>query len=85
MSLEQVDVFYEVLASEPVLYEQYYNKCCIRGLFGVWNWDQKKIVSFAATLGYDFTEADLNLVLFESGAGTVQKSISSSGYEHIPV
>ncbi len=78
MSLEQVDVFYEVLASDPVLYEQYYNKCCIRGLFGIWNWDQKKIVSFATTLGYDFTEAELDSVLFENGAGVVQKSTGSS-------
>ncbi len=85
MSLQQVDAFYEVLASDQVLYEQYYNNCCIRGFFGIWNWDKKKIVSFATSLGFEFTESDLDIALFENGAGAVQTSISSSGYEHISV
>lgn len=85
MPLEQIDAFYEVLASDPVLYEQYYNNCCIRGFFGIWNWDKQKIVSFATSLGYEFTEADLDLALFESGASAVQKSVGSSGYEQVPV
>jgi hypothetical protein len=82
MQLEQIDAFYEVLASDPVLYEQYYNNCCIRGFFGIWNWDKKKIVSFATSLGYEFTEADLDVALFDGVS--IQKSIGSSGYEQIP-
>jgi hypothetical protein len=64
MSLEQVNAFYEVLMSEQDIYDQYYHKCCIRGLFGIWNWDKTKIVSFAATLGYTFNENELDAVWF---------------------
>jgi hypothetical protein len=82
MSLEQVDAFYDFVASDQGIYEQYYNGCCIRGLFGIWNWDTTKIVSFAASLGFEFTESDLDMALFESGAGVVQHPASSSSYEH---
>jgi hypothetical protein len=85
MSLEQIDAFYEVLASDQVLYEQYYNNCCVRGLFGIWNWDNNKIVNFATSLGYEFTEVELNIALFENGAGVVQKPVHSSDYERISV
>ncbi|PAX49107.1 Nif11-like leader peptide family natural product precursor [Brunnivagina elsteri] len=83
MSLEQVDAFYNMVASDQGIYEQYYNGCCIRGFFGIWNWDKTKIVDFAASLGFEFTESDLDMALFESGAGVVQYPDSSSGYEHI--
>ncbi|BAZ38902.1 hypothetical protein NIES4101_48470 [Calothrix sp. NIES-4101] len=83
MSLEQVDAFYHVVASDTGIYEQYYNSCCIRGFFGIWNWDTKKIVNFAASLGFEFTESDLDIALFESGAGVVQHPTSSSSYEHV--
>ncbi len=82
MSLEQVDAFYDVVASNQEIYEQYYNGCCIRGLFGIWNWDKTKIVNFAASVGFEFTESDLDMALFESGAGVVQYPSSSSSYEH---
>ncbi len=67
MSLEQVDAFYETLIANQEVYEQYYKKCSIKGTFGVWNWDKTKIVNFAATLGYEFTEPELAEVLFDSG------------------
>jgi Nif11 domain len=72
MHLEQVNAFYDFVASHQEVYEQYYNGCCIRGVFGVWNWDKKKIVDFAASLGFTFTESELDYVLFDSGAGAVQ-------------
>jgi hypothetical protein len=64
MSLEQVNAFYELLNSDQVLYEQYYNKCSNKGVFGVWNWDKSKIVDFAASIGYNFTETELDLAWF---------------------
>jgi len=64
MSLEQVNAFYEVLMSDQAIYEQYYSKCCVRGCFGIWNWDKTEIVSFANTLGYIFTENELDTVWF---------------------
>lgn len=83
MSLEQVDAFYDFVARDQAIYEQYYNSCCIRGLFGVWNWDKANIVNFAASLGFEFTEIDLDIALFESGAGAVVRSSSSTSYEHV--
>ncbi|MBF2064314.1 MAG: Nif11-like leader peptide family natural product precursor [Calothrix sp. C42_A2020_038] len=80
MHLEQVNAFYDFVASDQAIYEQYYNSCCIRGLFGVWSWDKKKIVNFAASLGFEFSESELDYVLFDSGAGTVQRS---NGYQHV--
>ncbi|AFY55203.1 hypothetical protein Riv7116_2698 [Rivularia sp. PCC 7116] len=68
MSLEQVDAFYENLMTNQEIYEQYYKSCSIKGVFGVWNWDKKKIVTFAASLGYEFTEPELDQVLFDTGS-----------------
>lgn len=76
MSLEQVDAFYETLMVNQEVYEQYYKKCSIKGTFGVWNWDKKKIVNFAATLGYEFTEPELDEVLFDTGATASTKSFN---------
>lgn len=66
MSLEDVNAFYQVLTQDQAVYEQYYIKCSVKGIFGVWNWDKSKIVSFAATLGYDFTESELEAAFFGS-------------------
>ncbi|MEM6753829.1 MAG: Nif11-like leader peptide family natural product precursor [Cyanobacteria bacterium P01_C01_bin.38] len=76
MSLEQVDAFYENLMANQEVYEQYYKSCSIKGVFGVWNWDRKKIVNFAATLGYEFTEPELNEVLFNTGASDYNKTLN---------
>jgi Nif11 domain len=65
MSLQQVNAFYEMLTSDKATYEQYYNKCSSRGIFGIWNWDTNKIMNFAANLGYTFTESELEQVLFD--------------------
>jgi hypothetical protein len=78
MSLEQVNAFYEVLSSNPDVYDEYFSKCCLRGLFGIWSWDTVKIVDFAASLGFSFTVNDLEIALFEGDAGIVQPSMSLS-------
>ncbi len=65
MSVAQVKAFYNVLILDENVYQQYHNKCSLKGFFGVWNWDRTKIVNFAATAGYDFTETELEQVLFE--------------------
>lgn len=72
MSLEQVNAFYDFVSSDEGIYEQYYGTCCQRGMFGVWNWDTSKIVSFATSLGFSFSETELATVLFDSGAEVVQ-------------
>ena len=74
MSLEQVDAFYETLMTHQEVYEQYYKKCSIKGTFGVWNWDKAKIVDFAATLGYEFTEPELAEVLFDGRVTVYNRS-----------
>lgn len=66
MSLEQVESFYEMLGSEPTMYELYQNNCCQRGIFDSCHWDKAKIVNFAANLGYSFTEGELEELLFAS-------------------
>ncbi|MBD2295917.1 hypothetical protein H6G06_21175 [Anabaena sphaerica FACHB-251] len=66
MSLEQVEIFYEMLSSEPAIYEGYLNQCCQRGVFDSYHWDKTKIVNFAATLGYSFTEGELEELWFAS-------------------
>jgi len=68
MSLERVDAFYKDLMANQEVYEQYYKKCSVKGTFGVWSWDKTKIVDFAATLGYEFSESELDEALFNTGA-----------------
>jgi hypothetical protein len=65
MSLEQVQAFYELLSSDQKVYEQYLNKCCQQGILGSYHWDKKKIMNLAATLGYCFTENELDQLWFE--------------------
>ncbi|MBF2015132.1 MAG: hypothetical protein IGS23_08000 [Rivularia sp. T60_A2020_040] len=76
MSLERVDAFYEDLMINQEVYEEYYKKCSVKGTFGVWSWDKTKIVDFAATLGYEFSESELDEVLFNAGALTDNKSFN---------
>ncbi|UKO98833.1 hypothetical protein [Nostoc sp. UHCC 0870] len=78
MSLQQVNAFYEVLMSETSIYEAYFNKCCNRGLLSSWHWDTTKIVNFAASLGYKFTEYELTHVWFESEPSLYNDSLSLS-------
>lgn len=66
MSLQQVNTFYEVLMSEPTIYEEYFNLCSSKGLLNSRHWDKTKIVNFAASLGYHFNEYELAYVWFES-------------------
>lgn len=81
MSLQQVNDFYDVLTSDQAIYEQYYSKCCMRGLFGIWNWDKTKIVNFAASLGYIFTETELDEVWFGSEPSISESSLNLSEYQ----
>ncbi len=81
MSLEQVRVFYEVLASDLELYEQYFNQCGRQGFFGSWHWNKTKIVSFGAALGYNFTENELEQLWFGSDTSHAQISVASLEYE----
>jgi hypothetical protein len=78
MSLAQVNAFYDVLSSDQAIYDEYCHKCCLRGLFGIWSWDPIKIVNFASSLGFSFTNNDLEVVLFEGNASVVQPSMSLS-------
>lgn len=66
MSQEQVQAFYHEVTSNQALYDQYYQLCCQQGFFGKSHWDKVKIVSFAVSLGYGFTVAELEQVWFES-------------------
>ncbi|QLE56984.1 hypothetical protein [Nostoc sp. TCL26-01] len=66
MSLEQAYAFYEVLMSDKTIYEQYLINCRRRGLLGSYHWDKTKIVNFASSLGYKFSEYELTQVWFES-------------------
>lgn len=79
MSLEQVNAFYEVVSTDANIYEQYYSTCCQRGMFGAWNWDTNKIVSFANSLGFNFTESELVAVLFDSDATLTSVTSTDSG------
>ncbi|MDZ7960099.1 MAG: Nif11-like leader peptide family natural product precursor [Aulosira sp. DedQUE10] len=76
MSLEQVKAFYELLTSEPAIYDQYQNKCCSRGFFGSCHWDKAKIVRFAANQGYNFDESDLDQVWFENESNFADSSLN---------
>ena len=80
MSLEQVQAFYDLLTKDQGIYDEYYNKCCCRGFFGIWNWDKTKIISFAASLGYNFTESELDQIWFENDAIVTDSSVNSSEY-----
>ncbi|MFB2980651.1 Nif11-like leader peptide family natural product precursor [Microseira sp. BLCC-F43] len=84
MSMEQVRVFYEVLASDKDLYEKYFNQCGSQGLFGSWHWNKTKIVSFGATLGYTFTENELEQAWFETTSSDAKSSIVALEYDRIP-
>ena len=75
MSVENATAFYQVLVSDPDIYEQYCKKCSQQGVFGVWNWDKTKIVNFAAKLGFDFTEYELDQVWFDTEPSKTQDSI----------
>lgn len=77
MSIKQVNGFYESLTQNQALYEQYYNKCSSKGFFGVWDWDKTKIVNFAASLGYQFTEVELQQVWFESESVAIDAAETS--------
>ncbi|TAF10506.1 MAG: hypothetical protein EAZ77_02985 [Nostocales cyanobacterium] len=66
MSLEQVESFYQMLNLETGVYELYYQNCRHQGVFGGYHWDTRKIVNFAATFGYIFTEAELEELWFAS-------------------
>ena len=82
MSLEQVRVFYEVLASDRELYEEYFNQCGSQGFFGSWHWNKTKIVSFGAALGYTFNENELEQHWFGSDTTSYsQISVTSLEYE----
>ncbi|MEM7726968.1 MAG: Nif11-like leader peptide family natural product precursor [Cyanobacteria bacterium P01_A01_bin.45] len=81
MSLENAEAFYRVLASDEAVYEKYYKQCSRWGAFGIWNWDRTAIVSFAATLGYYFTESELDLIWFQSEANISDDSQNISFHE----
>ncbi|WP_427161583.1 hypothetical protein ACQFX9_08500 [Aliinostoc sp. HNIBRCY26] len=76
MSLQQVHAFYEVLMLDSSIYEAYFNNCSNRGLLGSWHWDTNKIVNFAATFGYEFTEYELTHVWFENEPISTHNSLS---------
>lgn len=80
MSLAQVNAFYEVLISNEAIYQQYFNKCCRRGILGSCHWDKTKIVNFAATLGYGFNERELDQLWFESEPSLSDDSLNLSAY-----
>lgn len=86
MSIEQVNAFYDFVSADAGIYEQYYNSCCQRGMFGVWNWDTTKIVAFAASLGFNFSESELATVLFDSDAimvtnDTTYSNVTQANYQ----
>jgi Nif11 domain len=66
MSLEQVRVFYDLLTIDEGIYEQYFSQCSAQGFFGNRHWNKTKIVNFAASLGFSFTENQLEEAWFGS-------------------
>jgi hypothetical protein len=79
MSLQQVNAFYQALTSDSALYEEYLNNCGSVGFFGQLQWDTTKIMRFAATKGYDFTENELHQVWFGSeDTSNPEESFNSS-------
>ncbi|AKG21154.1 Nif11-like leader peptide family natural product precursor [Calothrix sp. 336/3] len=83
MSLEQVNAFYAVLNSDTSIYQKYYDKCCYRGFFGSCHWDKAKVISFAASLGYDFTERELDAAWFGDDVSNLDEPINTSIYRQI--
>jgi Nif11 domain len=83
MSLEHVDAFYDLVSSDQVIYDQYYNQCCRLGFLGSYHWDKSKIVDFAANLGYSFSENDLDQVWFGNEPSFSAQSLNLSEYEHM--
>ena len=81
MPLEQVKAFYDLLTSEPAIYDQYYKKCCSQGFFSSYHWDKTKIVKFAASHGYNFNEAELDEILFDSETSVAEnpRNLAESG------
>jgi Nif11 domain len=80
MSLEQVNNFYQILTANEALYEQYRAKCSSRGMFGIWDWNKTKIVNFAASFGYHFTEMELEQVWFEGESSVIGEPIDTPKY-----
>ncbi|MBD2355941.1 Nif11 family protein [Tolypothrix sp. FACHB-123] len=76
MSLEQVKAFYDLLTSDPTIYDQYSKKCCNQGFFGSYHWDKTKIVKFAATHGYNFNENELDQIWFDSESSSADNSLN---------
>jgi hypothetical protein len=83
MSLEHVDAFYDLVSSDQVIYEQYYNQCCRLGFLGSYHWDKSKIVDFAANLGYSFSENELDEIWFGNDPTFSGQSLNLSGYGHL--
>lgn len=77
MSLKEARIFYEVLRVDEAIYKQYFNLCGRQGFFGAWHWDKTKIVKFAATLGFNFNEGELEYSWFESNPSEPQESLNS--------
>jgi hypothetical protein len=77
MSLQEARVFYEVLTMDETIYRQYFNLCGRQGFFGSWHWDKTKIVKFAAALGFNFNEDELEYSWFESHPSVSQESLNS--------
>ncbi|MFM6137163.1 MAG: Nif11-like leader peptide family natural product precursor [Sphaerospermopsis kisseleviana] len=73
MSLEQVESFYEMLSSDPGVYDLYYKNCRQPGVFDNSHWDTEKIVNFAATFGYIFTAEELQDFWFANEPVTVSR------------
>jgi Nif11 domain len=84
MSLEQVNNFYETLTANQALYEQYHAKCSNRGMFGIWDWNKTKIVDFAASFGYQFTEAELEQVWFEGDNSVSREAVYTAEHAILP-
>lgn len=78
MSIENATAFYQVLISDRDIYEQYRKKCSQQGVYGVWNWDKTEIVNFAAKLGFDFTEFELDTIWFDTEPDDTQDCNDSS-------
>jgi Nif11 domain len=83
MSLDQVRDFYEVLTADRLLYQQYFERCSNQGVFGIRHWNKTKIVDFAATLGYTFTENELEYAWFNSNFSEPKETDKIPEYERV--